>query len=156
MRTMSAFQQSKFQQNALRGPIPSLYGQDTYHATKRLTLITGLRWSPEFLPVDAFNRGTIFDMAGFLANKVSTVYPNAPAGTFFYGDPGVSRQFTKNSPWQFSPNVGVSFDPTGDGKTVFRGGFELAYDMVNFFTGQRTNQNPPFATNITLTHTSTS
>ena len=37
------FQQSKKQQNALRGPIPSLYIQDTYHATPRLTLVGGLR-----------------------------------------------------------------------------------------------------------------
>lgn len=156
MGTQSAFQQSKMQQNALRAPIPSLYVQDTYHPNTRLTLIAGLRWSPEFVPVDFFNRGTTFDMAAFLANKVSTVYPNAPAGTFFYGDPGVSRQFTKNSPWQFSPNIGVSFDPTGSGKTVLRGGFELAYDMVNFFTGQRTQQNPPFATAISQLQTSTS
>jgi len=156
MGTMSAFQQSKQQQNALRGPIPSLYIQDTFHANKQLTLVGGLRWAPEFVPGDYFNRGTTFDMAAFLANKVSSVYPTAPAGTFFYGDPGVPRQFTKNSPWQFSPNVGVSFDPTGEGKTVIRGGAALAYDMVNFFTGQRTQQNPPFATNISQTQTSTS
>jgi hypothetical protein len=156
MGAMSAFQQSKQQQNALRGPIPSLYIQDTFHANKQLTLVGGLRWAPEFIPVDYFNRGTTFDMAAFMANKVSSVYPTAPAGTFFYGDPGVPRQFTKNSPWQFSPNVGVSFDPTGDGKTVIRGGAALAYDMVNFFTGQRTQQNPPFATNITQTQTATS
>jgi hypothetical protein len=156
MGAMSAFQQSKQQQNALRAPIPSLYAQDTYHATSRLTVVAGLRWSPEYMPVDVFNRGSVFDMSAFLANQTSTVYPTAPAGTFFYGDPGVSRQFTKNSPWQFSPNVGVSYDPTGSGKTVLRGGFELAYDQVNFFTGQRTNQNPPFATAISQTQTSTS
>jgi hypothetical protein len=156
MGAMSSFQQSKQQQNALRAPIPSLYAQDTYHATSRLTLVAGLRWSPEFMPVDVFNRGSVFNMAAFLADQSSTVYPTAPAGTFFYGDPGVSRQFTKNSPWQFSPNVGASYDPTGTGKTVLRGGFELAYDQVNFFTGQRTNQNPPFATAISQTQTSTS
>jgi len=154
--TLSSFEQSKFQQNALRGNIPNLYVQDTYHATKGLTVVAGLRWSPEFLPVDVFNRGSIFDMAGFLANKVSTVYPNAPAGSFFYGDPGVTRQFSKSSPWQFSPNIGVSFDPFGDGKTVIRGGAELAYDMVNYFTSQRTQQNPPFATAIKQTQTATS
>ena len=156
MGAMSAFQQSKQQQNALRAPIPSLYIQDTFHANKQLTMVAGLRWAPEFVPVDYFNRGTTFDMAAFLANKVSSIYPTAPAGTFFYGDPGVPRQFTKNSPWQFSPNVGVSFDPVGDGKTVIRGGAELAYDMVNFFTGQRTQQNPPFATNIAQSQTATS
>jgi len=156
MGTMSTFQQSKMQQNALRAPIPSLYIQDTYHPTSHLTLVGGVRWAPEFLPVDVFNRGTTFEMDAFLANKTSSVYPNAPAGTFFYGDPGVSRQFTKNSPWQFSPNVGFSWDPVGDGKTVLRGGASLNYDMVNFFTGQRNQQNPPFATAIAQLQTSDS
>jgi hypothetical protein len=142
----NSFQQSKQQQNALRGSIPSIYFQDTFHASRKLTIVAGLRWSPEFFPVDYFGRGSIFDMSRFLANQVSTVFPNAPAGTFFYGDQGVSKAFTQNSPWQFAPNVGVSFDPFGDGKTVVRGGMEVAYDEVNFFTGQRVNQNPPFAT----------
>jgi hypothetical protein len=152
----NSFQQSKQQQNSLRAPIPSLYGQDTFHATKQLTLIAGLRWGPEFMPHDTLNRGTTFSMAAFLANQVSAIFPNAPAGTFFYGDKGVPRQFTQNSPWQFSPNVGLSYDPFGTSKTVIRAGAELIYDQVNFFTGQRTNQNPPFATAISQTQTSTS
>ena len=154
--TMSAFQQSKQQQNALRGPIPSLYAQDTYHATRRLTLVAGLRWGPNFMPVDYFNRGSILNMADFLSNTVSTVYPNAPAGLLFYGDKGVPRGFTKSSPWQFSPNVGASFDPSGDGKTVVRVGAQLAYDQPNFFTGQRIQQNPPFATAVSNLQTSSS
>jgi Carboxypeptidase regulatory-like domain len=154
--TLSAFEQSKQQQNALRGPIPSLYIQDTYHASTRLTLVGGLRWGPNFMPHDYFNRGLVFNQANFLANKQSTVYPNAPAGILYYGDKGVPRQFTKNSPWEFSPNVGVSFDPTGSGKTVIRAGAELAYDNPNFFTSQRNQQNPPFATAIANLQTSTS
>ncbi len=154
--TMSAFQQSKQQQNALRGPIPSLYAQDTYHATKRLTLVAGVRWGPNFMPVDYFNRGSVLNMADFLSNTVSSVYPNAPAGMLFYGDKGVPRGFTQSSPWQFSPNVGASFDPAGDGKTVVRVGAQLAYDQPNFFTGQRVQQNPPFATAISNLQTSSS
>lgn len=142
----SAFEQSKQQQNALRAPIPSVYLQDTYHPAPRLTLVAGVRWQPEYYPHDFFNRGTTFDYAGFLANKTSSVYPNAPAGTFFYGDPGVSRAYTANSIWQFSPNVGLSLDPFANGKTVLRAGFELAYDEVNFFNAQRNEQNPPYAT----------
>jgi hypothetical protein len=148
MGTQSAFQQSKQQQNALRGPVPSLYVQDTFHASKQLTVTGGLRWSPNFMPVDYFNRGVVFNMANFLANKVSSVYPNAPAGAMYYGDPGVTRQFTKNSPWQFAPNLGFSYDPFGTGKTVVRAGMSLGYDQVNFFTGQRNDDNPPFATAI--------
>jgi len=152
----SAFQQSKQQQNALRGPVPSLYAQDTFHATKQLTVTGGLRWAPNFMPVDVFNRGVVFNMANFLSNTVSSVYPNAPAGATFYGDPGVTRQFTKNSPWQFAPNLGLSYDPFGTGKTVVRAGASLGYDQVNFFTGQRNQQNPPYATAISQTQTSTS
>ena len=152
--TLSAFQQSKEQQNALRGPIPSLYGQDTYHVNKQLTLVAGLRWGPNFMPTDVFNRGSVFNMSDFLADTTSTVYPHAPAGVLFYGDPGVPKAFTKNSPWQFSPNVGASLDPMGDGKTVFRVGAELAYDKPNFFSGQRVQQNPPYATAISNLQTS--
>ncbi|HEY2468182.1 MAG TPA: carboxypeptidase-like regulatory domain-containing protein [Terracidiphilus sp.] len=154
--TLSAFQQSKQQQNALRGPLPSLYAQDTYHATRRLTLVAGLRWGPNFMPTDYFNRGSVFNMADFLSGTVSSIYPNAPAGILFYGDKGVPKGFTENSPWQFSPNLGLSLDPNGDGKTVLRLGAELAYDKPNFFTGQRTQQNPPFATAISNLQTSSS
>ena len=156
MGTMSTYQQSKAQQNALRGPIPSLYAQDTLHATKQLTLVAGLRWSPNFMPHDYFNRGSVFNMADFVSNTASAVYPNAPAGILFYGDKGVSQGFTQNSPWQFSPNFGVSFDPTGTGKTVLRGGAELLFDQPNFFTAQRIQQNPPFATAISNAQTSSS
>ena len=150
------FQQSKQQQNALRGPVPSLYVQDTYHATPRLTLVGGLRYGPNVMPHDYFNRGVVFNQADFLANKTSSVYPNAPAGALFYGDPGVTRQFTKNSYLQFSPNVGLSFDPGGDGKTVVRAGGALMFDNPAFFTSQRNQQNPPFATAVTQTQTSSS
>lgn len=153
---LSAFEQSKQQQNALRGPIPSLYFQDTFHASKQLTLVGGLRWGPNVMPHDYFNRGVVFSMANLVANKVSTVYPNAPAGVLYYGDPGVTKQFTHSSLLQFSPNVGASFDPKGDGKTVIRVGAALMFDNPNFFTGQRNQQNPPYATTIANSKTSSS
>ncbi|HZP06736.1 MAG TPA: carboxypeptidase-like regulatory domain-containing protein [Terracidiphilus sp.] len=154
MGTLSAFQQSKFQQNALRGPIPSVYIQDTFHATSRLTVVGGLRWGPNIMPHDYFNRGVVFNMNNFLSNVFSSVYPNAPAGALFYGDKGVTRQFTKNSYLQFSPNAGVSYDPVGDGKTVIRAGGALMFDNPNFFTSQRNQQNPPFSTAISELQTS--
>lgn len=154
MGTLSAFQQSKKQQNALRGPIPSVYIQDTFHATPQLTVVGGLRWGPNIMPHDYFNRGVVFNMADFLANVSSSVYTNGPAGALFYGDKGVTRQFTKNSYLQFSPNVGMSFDPSGNGKTVIRAGGALMFDNPNFFTSQRNQQNPPFSTAISELQTS--
>lgn len=84
------------------------------------------------------------------------MYPNAPAGALYYGDKGVTKQFTKNSWMQFSPNIGASFDPWGNGKTVFRAGGALMFDNPNFFTSQRNQQNPPFATAVTNSQTSSS
>src|SRR6202034_4308713 len=107
----AAFAQSKEQQLALRGPVPSAYIQDTYHASRRLTLAAGIRWEPEFIPRDQFNRGTTFSMAAFLADQVSSIYPNAPAGSFFYGDRGVIKSITNNQIWIFNPNYGATWDP---------------------------------------------
>ena len=149
--SMSSFGQSKAQQNALREPIPSLYVQDTYHATNRLVLNAGIRWDPEFVATDYFNRGSVFSMSGLLGDTVSTVYPNAPYGSLFYGDTGVPKAFTQNSPWQFSPRIGATLDPNGKGKTVFRAGAAMVYDSPNLFTGQRVQQNPPFAETINNT-----
>lgn len=149
--SMSGFEQSKAQQNALREPIPSLYVQDTYHLSNKIVLSGGVRWDPEFVATDYFNRGSIFDYSRFVSNTVSTVYPNAPAGTFFYGDKGVPKAFTKDSPWQFSPRIGATFDPKGDGKMVIRAGAAMVYDEPNLFTGQRVQQNAPFAQAVSTT-----
>jgi hypothetical protein len=148
---MSGFSQSKAQQNALRQPIPSAYIQDTYHLSNRVVLSGGVRWDPEYVATDFFNRGSIFDYNAFVAGTVSTVYPHAPAGSLFYGDKGVPRAFTQDSPWQFSPRIGATFDPKGDGKTVFRIGAAMVYDEPNLFTGQRNQQNPPFAQTVANT-----
>ncbi len=145
--------QSKAQQNALRAPIPSIYIQDTYHATKKVVLNAGIRWDPYYFPTDYFGRGSVFDYSAFLANTHSAVFPLAPAGSFFYGDPGVPKAFTKNSPWQFSPRVGLTFDPAGNGKMVFRIGSALVYDTTNFFTAERQQDNPPYG--LTLVNTAT-
>ncbi|MCU1617904.1 MAG: hypothetical protein JWO98_5444, partial [Frankiales bacterium] len=147
--SLSQFSQSKAQQNALRAPIPGLYVQDTYHATSRLVLTAGVRWGGQFWPTDYFHRGTVFNMAAFQANQHSAVYPNAPAGTLFYGDAGVPKNLTANKPWQFSPRLGFTFDPVGDGKTVFRAGGALIYDETNFFAASQPNYNPPFSTLVT-------
>ena len=142
---LSNFNQSLPQQNALRGSIPTLYVQDTFHPTKQLTVTAGIRWAPLYFPTDVFHRGTVFDMTAFLANKHSIVYPNAPAGTFYYGDPGVKPGFTGNSALAFSPNFAVAYDLLGNGRTVVRAGAAYAYDQPNFFVQQRVQQNPPFS-----------
>ncbi|AXC12642.1 Oar protein [Acidisarcina polymorpha] len=146
--SMNSFEQSSPQLDALRAPIPSLYIMDTYHLNDKIVLTGGVRWAPEFFPTDYFGRGSTFSIKNFLNGTVSSVYPNAPAGSLFYGDAGVPKAMTKNSLWQFSPRAGATIDLKGDGKLVFRVGGAMVYDLVNFFMGQNMNVNPPFSQSI--------
>jgi hypothetical protein len=148
---MSGFVQSSYQENAARMSIPTLYVQDTYHATSRLVVSAGVRWDPEYFPTDYFGRGSAFSMSNFVNDVFSAVFPNAPAGMLFYGDPGVLKSFTTNSLRQFSPRLGITYDPYGMGRTVFRAGSALIYDTPNFFTAEHVNQDPPFSQSIANT-----
>jgi hypothetical protein len=146
--TTFAFAQSRAQQTTYRQTIFSLYAQDTYHFNQRLTMNVGLRWEPMLFPVDKFGRGSNFSQAAFNANQHSTKFPNAPAGSTYYGDPGVPKSFTDNRLANFSPRLALTLDPTGKGSTVLRLGGAIMYDTPGLFMVQRTTSNPPFVNEI--------
>jgi hypothetical protein len=149
---LSLFDQNRPQQNALRENMPALYIQDTFHASDRITLNTGLRWEPMLMPYDAFERGASFSLPAFLANQHSTVYPNAPAGMFYYGDPGIPKSFS-NSKWgDFAPRAGLVWNPHGDGRDTLRIGAGLLYDVNEMYYGQRLTSNPPFSNDVSQTN----
>jgi hypothetical protein len=148
--TSYAFSQSAAQKTAYRETIFSAFAQDTIHFTNRLTANIGVRWDPNFFQQDKKGRGANFSLANFEAGTVSSVYQYAPAGALFYGDKGVSKSFTNNRYGQFSPRIGLTFDPTGQGKTVVRVGGGIMYDTPALYTSQRSAANAPFATEIDL------
>jgi hypothetical protein len=149
---MNSFSQSGQQLNDLRQNVLALYAQDTWHAARRFVVNMGLRWEP-FLPeYDHYNRGSIFSPAAFYAGQISRIYTNAPAGSLFAGDPGVPNSFTSRRLANFSPRLGLVFDPTGKGTTTLRIGAGLLYDSVASFIPYRmVAQNPPFGPQITET-----
>jgi len=149
---MNSFSQSGQQLNDLRQNVLGLYVQDTWHVTPKLVMNMGLRWEP-FLPeYDHYNRGSIFSPAAFSAGQTSRIYTNAPAGSLFAGDPGVPNSFTSRKLDNFSPRLGIVFDPTGSGKTTLRVGAGLLYDSVGTFIPYRmVAQNPPFGPQVTET-----
>jgi len=149
---MNTFSQSGQQLDDLRQNIVALYAQDTYHWTRRLVVNAGLRWEP-FLPeFDHYNRGSTFSMAAFNAGQVSQIYANAPAGSLFAGDPGITHAFTDRRLANFSPRLGLVYDPTGKGRTTLRVGGALLYDSIGAFIPYRmVAQNPPYGPQVTLT-----
>lgn len=146
----NAFGQSRTQDTTYRQTVFGLYAQDTWHITPNLTINYGVRWEPNLYQVDKFGRGSTFDRAAFNANQHSTRFPNAPAGSFYFGDSGVPKSFTSNQLANVSPRVGLTLDPFGTGKTVFRLGGAMMYDTPSLYMSQRVASNPPFVNEIDL------
>ena len=82
-----------------------VYAEDAWRATSRVTVNAGIRWEPYKPSIDTAHRGSHFDYNAFLANQHSAIYPNAPAGLFYYGDKGVPAAFANNRWMQFSPRT---------------------------------------------------
>jgi hypothetical protein len=99
------------------------YAQDEWRVTPRLTLNYGLRWEVSTPFVDIRNR-----MNSWSPGQQSTVFPNAPEGLLFPGDPGVPRGIAPNYWKALMPRVGLAWDPTGSGKTSIRAAYGIFYD----------------------------
>ena len=128
-----------------------LYAQDTWKVSPRLTVNYGLRWEPWF--PTAFANGAIyaFDFNRYNQGITSKVYPNGPPGMYFAGDPGfpgLSGQHKKFK--DFEPRVGLSWDPTGSGKTSIRASYGLFYDFAPSQLWFNTTVAPPFGDEIKL------
>jgi hypothetical protein len=114
----------------LRKWVAAGYVQDEYRVTSCLTLNYGLRYEVNTPYVDIRNR-----LNAWAPGQQSTVYPNAPEGLLFPGDPGVPAGIAPISYHEFMPRVGVAWDPFGDHKTTVRAGYGIFYDGYTNGTG---------------------
>lgn len=110
---------------------PGLFVQDQYKLRPNLTLTAGLRWDPNIPPAAAGGRG-----AAFVPGQKSTLYPNAPTGLVFPGDPGVTSGLMSTSYGYWEPRLGVAWQPHFLPHTSFHAGFgmftsPLMYSMYN-------------------------
>ena len=122
--------------NYVRSKVFGLYAQDSWRVQPSLTLSLGLRWEP-YLP-QRFERdqSVYFDIDGFLAGQRTSQYANAPAGFFYPGDSqfpaGGNSTNVITTKWdKFAPRLGLSWDPMGDGRTVFRAAYGIFYETQN-------------------------
>jgi hypothetical protein len=138
----------------IKQPYFALYGQDTWRVSSSVTLNYGVRWEPWF-PQDSVDKAVYnFDVERMRAGTRSTVYPQAPAGLYYPGDPGFPGNSGMKTVWSnLAPRVGVSWDPKGDGRAALRAGYGLTGDFVTgqFFFDSRSA--PPFGLEQRLTST---
>lgn len=129
----------------------ALYLQDTWKATSRLTLNTGLRWEPFIGPYDAGGNEAFFSRERFDQGIRSEVFPNAPPGMYYRGEGGIpdTQKFISNTWGRFAPRVGLAWDPKGDGLMTIRAAYGMFFDAPHLHQyGGRSRNNPPKGANI--------
>lgn len=117
-----------------------LFAQDDFRVTPRLTLNLGLRWDLQTPPTDPHNRESTFELG-----VQSKVLPTAPTGLLVAGDPGVTRGIVPIHWHNFSPRLGLAWDPFGDGKTSVRAAAGIFYGTVSGNEWNSTSNYQPFA-----------
>ncbi|HTC35633.1 MAG TPA: carboxypeptidase regulatory-like domain-containing protein, partial [Bryobacteraceae bacterium] len=114
----------------LRKWIAGGYAQDEWRVTSHLTLNFGLRYEVNTPYTEIRNRLNAWD-----PGHQSTVFPTAPEGLLFPGDPGIPAGIAPIDWKEFMPRVGVAWDPFGDAKTTVRAGYGIFYDGFTNGTG---------------------
>jgi hypothetical protein len=117
-----------------------------------LTITAGVRWEPFEPASDKQCRGNQFSLSEYMAGYHSTEYPAAPAGLLFGKDSANSNgcAFERGYLADFSPRLGLVWDPTGSGKQTIRAAFALMHDNPELFYPERWTTNPPYASSIAL------
>ncbi len=107
----------------LRDWSAGLYAQDEWRITTRLTLNYGLRYERVNPITEVKNR-----LNGFVPGVQSKIYPTAPLGVLFPGDPGIAPGIAQGDN-AFMPRVGLAFDPRGNGEWAIRASYGVFYDQ---------------------------
>jgi Carboxypeptidase regulatory-like domain/TonB dependent receptor/TonB-dependent Receptor Plug Domain len=110
----------------------SLFAQDIWKATSKLTLTYGLRWEINPPPESAISGKPLYSIQGIFDSNPLAIVPGALWRTRF-GD--------------VAPRIGAAYQVTP--KTVVRGGFGLFYDLGYGNTGDTTGYYPYFRSSFT-------
>ncbi len=122
-----------------------LYAQDSWRATPQLTLNYGLRYEISTPWYEAFG-----EMETLKYGEQSVVFPGAPEGWLFPGDPGIPKTIAPTRHNNFAPRIGLAYSPDassgflgklvgGPGKTSIRAGYGIyytAFEDAAFFNAQ--------------------
>jgi len=132
-----------------------LFAQDTWRITPNLTWNYGLRW--DVLPAwrEKYNQ-----FPGLELGEQSQVFPGAPTGLVYAGDPGVPSTLAPTKYTNFAPRLGVAYSPEfqdgllrklfGAGNsTRLVAGFGTFYTAFEGLSAGIMSANPPYGYDYT-------
>jgi hypothetical protein len=151
----SQYNQSQLNPFYARNKYVGLFAQDSWRVRSNITLNYGLRWDRVAPWTEKYNQ-----ISTFVAGAQSVVFPGAPAGILYPGDPGVPATLAPVSNLSFSPRVGAAWSPQGGagmlgkalggpGATSVRASFGNFYTAIDALSIGVLAANAPYGTTYT-------
>ena len=151
----SQYNQSQLNPFYARNKYVGVFAQDSWRVGPNLTLNYGLRWDRISPWSEKYNQ-----ISTFVAGAQSQVFPLAPAGILYPGDPGVPKTLAPVDNRSFAPRVGFAWSPKldssglanhlfGSGATSIRGSFGLFYTAIDALSIGVLAANAPYGTTYT-------
>ncbi len=121
------------------------YGNDTFRASRRVTLTMGLRYSRFPQAFESNNRISNFIPSLYNGTDYRSALITADQAEQF----GLPRSLVNTYNMGFQPRVGIAWDVFGDGKSAIRAGFGRYMSRSNVIEDiSRMAANPPFTTSV--------
>ena len=100
----SQYNQSQLNPFYARNKYVGIFAQDSWHARSNLTLNYGLRWDRVAPWSERYNQ-----ISTFVPGAQSVVFPGAPPGILYPGDPGIPNTLAPIGERNFAPRVGFAW-----------------------------------------------
>jgi hypothetical protein len=150
----SNYNQADSQAYYLRHKYAGGYAQDSWRIRSSLTLNYGVRWERMEYWSEKYNQ-----IPTFIPEEQSEVYPQAPVGLVYPGDPGVPNTLVPSRN-RFSPRVGLAWSPGnnegrlgkilgGTGKTSVRAGYGIYNSVIQGNVMAFDEPQPPYGLSYT-------
>jgi len=145
---------SQYNQNALRPFYEreryiGAYLEDSWNLRASLTINAGVRWDRVEPWWEKYNNAMTL-----VPGEQSQVFPTAPEGLVFPGDPGIARTLAPAQNMEFGPRVGIVWSPRFDDQSVYgrllgassvvHAGFGIYYTAIPGETLSLISDNAPY------------
>jgi hypothetical protein len=152
----SQYNQSQLNPFYARNKYAGLFAQDSWHARAGLTLNYGVRWDRIAPWSEKYNQ-----ISTFVAGAQSAVFPGAPPGILYPGDPGIPNTLAPVDKFDLSPRIGLAWSPQTQeagflgrvlgepGTTSVRASFGTFYTAIDAAAISVLAANAPYGTTYT-------